>query len=627
MLHLRTISIAVALGATIQSGFPQQAVGQAVRRSEGEGARTFGDRCASCHGNPKVPAAPDPLVLKRMTPEHIYQVLTVGDMKDIAKNVPDPDKRAIATFLGGRRMNEGDQGAAKAMPNVCPANLPVRSLTAVPAWNGWGVDISNTRFQSARGAGLQSEDVPRLKLKWAFGFPEANSLYNQPTIVDGRVFVSSDSGYVYSLDAASGCVHWSFQAQAGVRGSITIAPVKGGSTKFAAYFGDVHGNVYSIDASNGELLWKVPVDPHPLSRITGAPVLYEGRVYVPVASLEEVESGSANYNCCTFRGMLVALNSETGKQVWKTYTIAETPHAIRKNSLGKDVMGPSGAGVWCSPALDPKRHAIYIETGNAFSDPPTETSDAVMALDMDSGKVLWSVQATANDVWHGSCGRGLGNGRNPGSVHPSDIGLQYPEENCPENGGPDQDFSGGAILATMPTGRNIVVAGQKPGIVWGLDPDKKGAVIWKVNIARARGNAGIIFGGAADNQSAYFNLRSGGAVAIQLSDGKEKWFTPVTAPETMKNHAGASAAVTVIPGVMFSAGLDGVLRAFSAADGKPLWDFNTDREFETVNKVAARGGSMGSAGAIVANGMVFVGSGYIGFQNGVPGNVLLAFAP
>jgi polyvinyl alcohol dehydrogenase (cytochrome) len=389
----------------------------------------------------------------------------------------------------------------------------------------------------------------------------------------------------------------------------------------------VHGNVYAVDAFNGELLWKIAIDPHPLARITGAPVVYNGRLYVPVASLEEVESGSANYACCTFRGMLAALDSETGKQIWKTYTIADAPHPIRKNSLGKDVMGPSGAGVWCAPAIDPKRHAVYIETGNAFSEPATETSDAVMALDMDTGKVLWTLQATAKDVWHGSCGRGTGNGRNPASVHKSDIGLEYPEENCPENGGPDQDFSGGAILTTLANGRDIVIAGQKPGVVWGLDPDKRGAVIWKVNIARAPGNAGIIFGGAADRENAYFNLRSGGAVAVDLSDGKEKWFTPVSAPAAMKAHAGSSAAVTLIPGVMFSAGLDGVLRAFSAADGKPLWEYNTDRDFDTVNRVPARGGSMGAAGATVANGMVFVGSGYIGFQNGVPGNVLLAFAP
>ena len=353
MLDLRTLSFVVAFAATVQLGFTQQTAGKPVRRSEGDGGRNFGDRCASCHGNPKVPDAPDPLVLKRMTPEHIYQVLTVGDMKDIAKNIPDDDKRAIATFLAGRRMSDGDRGAAKAMPNVCTSSPPVRSLTSVPAWNGWGVDIANTRFQPAGGAALRPGDVPKLKLKWAFGFPEATSLYNQPTIVDGRVFVSSDSGYVYSLDAASGCVHWSFQAQAGIRGAISIAPVKSGappgSTKFAAYFGDVHGNVYSIDASNGELLWKVSIDPHPLSRITGAPVLYEGHVYVPVASLEEVESGSANYNCCTFRGMLAALNSETGEQIWKTYTIAETPHAIRKNSLGKDVMGPSGGAYGAHP--------------------------------------------------------------------------------------------------------------------------------------------------------------------------------------------------------------------------------------------------------------------------------------
>jgi polyvinyl alcohol dehydrogenase (cytochrome) len=407
-----------------------------------------------------------------------------------------------------------------------------------------------------------------------------------------------------------------------VKSAITIGPVKGASAKFAAFFGDIHGNVYSVDASSGELLWKVAPDSQPLARISGAPTLYEGRLYVPIASLEEVESGGANYVCCTFRGSVAALNADTGKQIWKTYTIAETPKVLRKNSLGKDVMGPSGAGVWDAPTIDSKRRAIYIATGNAFSEPPTPTSDAIMALSMDTGKVLWSMQATENDIWHGGCGRGLGLGRTPGRG-----GSTYPVENCPENGGPDQDFSGGVILANTPDGHTILVAGQKPGVVWGLDPDKKGAVLWREDVNRTNANSGIIFGGAADDQNAYFNLKSGGLVAVQLSSGLEKWYTPMPPQESMKNHPGATAAVTAIPGVVFSGSLDGTLRAFTASDGRALWSFNTAQEFQTVNGVKAKGGSIGSAGATVAQGMVFVGSGYTGFQGGAPGNLLFAFAP
>lgn len=598
----------------------------AEHHTEGAGGHLFEDKCVSCHGNSQVPNAPDPSVLKKMTSEHIYQVLTTGDMKEIARDISEGDKRDIATWVGGRRMTSGEKPDAKSMPNVCAANPPIRDLTSAPAWNGWGVDLFNTRFQPAKAAGLSPAQVSRLKLKWAFAIPGATSVYGQPTIADGRVFFSSDTGYVYSLDAASGCVHWSFQAQSGVRTAITIGPMKGPRTEFAAFFGDIHGNVYAVDASNGELIWRVSIDPHPLARTIGAPKLYEGRLYVPVASLEEVESGSPNYICCTFRGMVAALDSDTGKQIWKTYTIAETPKVIRKNSLGKDVMGPSGGGVWGSPTIDPKRHAIYVETGNAFSEPATTTSDAVMALDMNTGKVLWSVQATAKDVWHGGCGRGVDQGRKARARGPAPA-VPYPPENCPEDGGPDQDFSGGAILISQPNGRDLLIAGQKPGIVWGLDPDRKGEVLWKSDINRSNANSGIIFGGAADGQNAFYNLKSGGLVAMELTTGLEKWYVPLPPPEAMKAHRGETAAVTLIPNVVFSAGLDGMLRAFTAFDGRLLWEYNTAQQFSTVNGLTAAGGSIGSAGATVAQGMVFVGSGYTGFQGGVPGNVLLCFVP
>lgn len=597
-----------------------------ARTSEGNGGRVFGNNCRSCHGNAQVPQAPAPAMLKRLPPETIYQALTTGEMKTQAQHLSDQDKRDIAEFLAGRRLGAAAAGDIKAMSNACSSNPPIRSLNSLPAWNGWGVDLSNTRFEPAKAADLSPEQVSNLKLKWAFGLPGASSVYGQPTIVDGRVFITSDSGYVYALDQNTGCVHWAFLAQSGIRSAITIGPIKAGSEKFAAFFGDVHGNTYAVDASNGELLWKVSIDPHPLSRITAGPKLYDGRLYVPVASLEEVESASADYPCCTFRGMMVALDADTGHQIWKTYTIADAPKILRKNNLGINVYGPSGAGVWSSPTIDPKRHAIYIVTGNAFSEPPTDTSDALLALDMNTGKILWSVQATQKDIWHGNCGRGIGMGRH---APPKRYSAEppYPPENCPDDGGPDQDFSGGVILKTLPNGQDLLVAGQKPGIIWGFDPDRKGAIVWKTSIARAKGNAGVIFGGAADNQNAYFALRSGGISAVQLTTGKEIWYTPTPPPADMAQHNGNSAAVSLIPGVVFSGSLDGMLRAFSATDGHLLWEYNTDQDFKTINGIAARGGSMGAPGPTIANGMLFVGSGYIGFQNGVPGNVLLAFAP
>ena len=387
-----------------------------------------------------------------------------------------------------------------------------------------------------------------------------------------------------------------------------------------------------VDASNGELLWRVPLDAHPLSRVTAAPKLYEGRVYFGLASLEEDESRNPSHICCTFRGVMAALDSETGRQIWKTYTIPEEPKLIKKNSIGVAYMGPSGSGVWTTPIVDPKRRALYFGTGNSFSE-PAKTSDSVMAMNMDTGKILWWVQGTADDVWHLGCpqtvpGRPVPP-RNPNQPPPGGGGTPYPADNCVEKTGPDWDYSASPSLATMPDGRTVIIAAQKQGVVRAHDPDRNGAVIWEQDVARriTGGGGETVFGGAVDDQNAYFGLHSGGLVALNLTTGVEKWHMPLKAPEAMATHRGIVAAVSVIPGVFFSGGMDGMLRAVSPMDGRTLWEFDTAQEFPTVNGVKAKGGSIGAGGPTIAKGMVFVGSGYVGFQNGVPGNVLLAFAP
>src|SRR4029079_764716 len=222
----------------------------------------------------------------------------------------------------------------------------------------------------------------RFQLKWAFGFPGATALYGQ-TVAGGRVYTTSNAGYVYSLDAATGCVHWAYHSQAVVRSGFTVAKLSPASNRIGVFFGDIHGQAYALDASTGDVIWKVQTDPHPLARITGTPVVNAGRVYVPVASLEEPESGQADYTCCTFRGMLLALDAVTGKQFWKTYTIAEEPMVVGKNSRGKEMFAAAGAVVWVTPIVDLKRRALYFGTGNAFSGTPN-TSNAMMAVNMDT---------------------------------------------------------------------------------------------------------------------------------------------------------------------------------------------------------------------------------------------------
>jgi polyvinyl alcohol dehydrogenase (cytochrome) len=464
---------------------------------------------------------------------------------------------------------------------------------------------------------------------WTFGFPGATATYGQ-TIADGRVFVSSNAGYVYALDAETGCLHWSFKAAAGVRSNITIGPLKKGGSKIAAFFGDIRGNAYALDTSSGELLWKAQIDAHPLARVTANPKYYDGHVYFALASLEEDESRSPNYICCTFRGVVASHDSETGKQLWKTYTIPDQPKVIKKNSLGVDYMGPSGAGVWSTPIIDTKRRAIYFGTGNSFSEPATY-SDSVMAMDLDTGKMLWWNQTMKDDIWHGGCQQTIPGRARAGAGGPG-RGNQppYPADNCVDKTGPDWDYGTTFNLVPTADGRTVIIAPQKQGVVRAHDPDKKGAVIWEQDLARAisGGSGETVFGGAVDDRTAYFGIHVGsGIAAVDLTTGIEKWFTPWKPAAGMETHRGVVAAVSVIPGVLFAGGMDGMLRAVSTYDGRTIWEFNTAQEFQTINGITAKGGSIGAQGPSVANGMVFVSSGYVGFQNGVPGNVLLAFKP
>jgi polyvinyl alcohol dehydrogenase (cytochrome) len=473
-------------------------------------------------------------------------------------------------------------------------------------WNGWANGPEGARYQPAAKAPSQ----PRLK--WAFGIPGASEVYAQPTVAAGQVYISSDAGWVYAIDPASGCVRWSFQAEGGVR-TAPIVGVIGGRTLL--FFGDIKSNAYGLDARTGEKVWRTLVDPHVLGRITGSPVLSKGRLYVPVSSHEEWIGSGSSYPCCTFRGILASLDAATGKIVWRTPVIAEKAKPTRRNSAGVQLWGPAGGAIWGSPAIDLKRGLIYVSTGDGYTAPAAPTTNSIMAMDLKTGRIAWTVQGSAGDAWLGGC-QTIAKGsaaKNP--------------ENCPDPTGPDYDFSSGVMLTTLADGRQLIVAGQKSGTVWALDPDRKGAVVWKTSLAKgpvdARGE--IIWGGASDGTSAYYGLTSGGFAAVDLKDGQVRWRRTVDpAAGRIRGHG---AAVSVIPGAVLSGGWDGLVRAVSTKDGGVLWSFDTVRDFQTVNGVPAHGGSMGAPGPIAADGTVYVSSGNVGVQNGLPGNVLLAFAP
>jgi polyvinyl alcohol dehydrogenase (cytochrome) len=464
-------------------------------------------------------------------------------------------------------------------------------------------------------AGFGAPDVPRLKLKWAFGFPGANAAPAQPAVAGGRVFVGSATGTVYALDAATGCTWWTYQAaEAAARTAVSVGPRPGG---WAVYFGDQAATVHALDAATGAVLWKTKVDDFWAARVTGSPLLSAGRLYVPVSSDEETQGLNAAYECCRFRGSVSALDAATGRLIWKTYTIADPPRPVGRNRSGTQLWGPAGAGVWSSPTLDVKRRVLYVGTGNAYNAPDPGVTDAILALDLETGRLVWSRQFTENDWYTFGC---------------------RITENCPEPVGPDFDFASSPILRELPGGRRVLIAAQKSGMVYGLDPDRDGAVLWSTRVGRGGPRGGVQWGPATDDRHVYVAVsdvvsaaphEAGGIHALRLADGGTFWYTPAPPlacrPGARGCNAAQSAAVTATEGVVFSGSVEGKLRAYSTASGAILWEFDTARAFPTVNGVSARGGSIDGPGPVAAGGMLFVNSGY-DFFLGDPGNVLLAFS-
>jgi polyvinyl alcohol dehydrogenase (cytochrome) len=593
-----------------------------------ESEALYRERCAACHEG-GVARAPETAALRQMSPQSIAAALTTGSMSAQAQGLDRAQVEALSQYLG-----RSERTLVKDAVCAAPSPAMPDALTQ-PHWNGWGGDLAQHRFQPASMALLSAADVPKLKLKWAFAFPGATRGGTQPTVVGGRLFVGGIGGQVYSLDAKTGCILWKFAADAAVRSAISIGIDERG---WSAYFGDQRANAYALDALSGELRWKTAVEEFKGARITGAPALAGGVLYVPVTSAEEVLAANPQYSCCRFRGSVVALDATSGKTLWKGYSIAEAPKPVRRSESDVQLWGPSGAGIWSSPTVDLDAGMIYATTGDSYSDPPASTSDAFLAFRLDTGELAWSRQMTADDAYTVACATAA-----PGV------------RNCPQANGPDLDFGSSAILVQLGNGKRALVAGQKSGVVHALDPDRQGAVLWQRRIGQGGTMGGVQWGSAADERNVYVALSDiktrpasgttegaqatyfgpkflldgtagGGLFALSLATGEVVWHTPHPGCGDAPGCSPAqSAAVTAIPGVVFSGGVDGHLRAYAAADGAIIWDVDTKRAYDTVNGVVGQGGSIDGPGAVVVAGMLYVNSGYV-FIGSAPGNVLLAFS-
>ncbi len=584
------------------------------------GAGLYRKHCASCHDAPSLESRiPAKSTLQAMRAAAILQSLETGVMRQQAAALSRTEKRSVAAFLGTSSVSVADRSR---FANPCPPSS-FQPDQAAPSWTNWGAGLNNWRHQST--SILTASNIPRLRLKWAFGFPDATTVRSQPAVFGGRIFIGSQDGTIYSLDASTGCQHWATTVAAQVRSGITIAALDGRVILLA---GDTGGFLHALDAATGTPLWKARPEPHPAAMISSTPVVHNGRVFFGISSYEEASALSPGHICCSFRGSVVALDAATGKLIWKTFTIVEPAKPGPLSKRGKPTMGPSGAGVWSAPTLDPAHGLLYVTTGDNYSDPPTPTSDAVIALAISDGQIHWTKQLLAGDAFNSSC------------THPE-------KYNCPDTDGPDFDLGASAILLQLPGGSRTLILAQKSGMLHAVDPDRKGEIQWQSRVGKGGVLGGIQWGPATDGTRIYVALSDiaftraypngperpirtlddksgGGLFAFNPRNGERLWQTPAPPCSPKPCSPAQSAAITSLAGVVFSGSVDGRLRAYSSIDGKIIWEYNTAWEFTTVNKVPAQGGSMDVGGPVIAGGMLFAGAGY-GQWGGIAGNVLLAF--
>ena len=574
--------------------------------------KIIAQRCSGCHTDTGLEingrTIPTTATLKAMQASRVYEALAHGKMMAQANGISDRDMRAVAEMVTGKKIEGSNDTLIASMTGNCTANPQMPDPKAGPEWNGWSPTLNNARFQSAAAAKLSAAQVPKLKLKWAFGLPLGGSSSSQPSVVAGRIFVGSDNSTLYSLDAKTGCAYWSYRTKAPGRTAPIVVPSHGHEgVKYAVYYTTGDKVVYALDAQTGKLIWQVSI-PGEGNGLTGSPAYYDGRLYVPLTASGVTAGFTPNVECCKSRGTVVALDTNDGKIIWRTETIPEPVEKISKNSIGTQVWGPGGASVWNSPTIDPKRGLIYVGTGNSYGPRAASTTDSIVALSLKDGSIQWHHQEF-KDAFMLGC---------PETSPAGEI--------CPEHLGQDWDFGGGsAILQSLGNGKDIVVAAGKGGVAVGLDPDQKGKLLWRTQLydtTPPTADGLVLFGGTADGKRVYFPLQQpgGGLKALELATGKVDWDAKVNA-----DKRGQVSAASSIAGVVFTGGWDGVLRAVDM-NGNVIWSFNTRQRFDSVNGVIAIGGSIGAPGPTIANGMVYVASGYPGFQNGTPGNVILAFS-
>ncbi len=574
------------------------------------GNEVFTNTCRACHGNPAFPKAPSQEAFSAMQPRVILNSLDNGKMRQQASRLSEEQREAVAEYLTNKMLT------TIVMPQEAYTHFSLHGNgNSLFDYSGWGGNLEGTGFRTTEQSGITPENVKSLQLKWSFAFPDESDVRSKPAIVGDWLIVGSQSGEVYALNRNTGKIGWHVTASNGLRSGIVIN--KEGKN-VTAYFVDGSTYTYAVDVKTGKILWSAKAGVEPMAMNTGTPVIYEGKIFVPISSIEVAVAADTSYNCCTSSGGVAALDIKTGDPVWYHRVINDSATTQGKKKNDKPFYGPSGAPVWCSPTVDTKRNLLYIGTGENYTLPTTNTSDAIQAIDMSTGKVVWNFQATEHDAWNMAC---------PVLV------------NCPVNSGRDLDFGMAPVLVTGADGKDRLIVGQKAGVVYALTPED-GILLWKTRIGKGGALGGIHWGMATDGKNIYAanadnilaldpddksRKASPGIYALDIITGKMIWKAPVPAVAGQPSYLSVnSAAPAVVPGVVFAGSNDGHMRAYSTTDGHILWDYNTVQKYQTVNGIEGNGGSIDSHAPVMADGMLYVNSGYSQFGEKA-GNVILAF--
>ena len=505
-----------------------------------------------------------------------------------------------------------------------PCSQEIASIDPLPLVNGWGLNQKNHRYVKSSSAGITPDVLNDLAVKWVFAIADTDAPHTQPLITSNTVVIGDGSGGVYALDRNSGCERWRFDAGSVVRTALRYIET---DDYHLISFGTLEADVFAIDLMTGEQRWRIKVDEHPQAMVTGSSVDHEGIIYQPISSWEVFWALNPFYSCCDFRSSIVAIDALTGEILWRSYTIDEPAKVTKPRLIFGDRRGPSGAPVWSQPTVDVKRNRLYVGTGENYSAPVTDTSDAIMAFDLTSGERIWSQQFLAGDAWTAACASPL-------------------DANCPEEDGPDLDFGAPPILVSLGT-KDYILAGQKSGDVYALDPDNNGQSLWAYKASSGGMAGGVHFGMAIDQTRGVLYVpisdRDVGIIgenppgtpkpslhAIDIASGKPLWTVPAPGDcidpknsKPIKNcHVGLSAAVTVTEDIVFAPSLDGYLYAFSSTNGELLWSYDTVRNYESVNKLESLGGAIDLGGVYLDGGQLFVSSGY-GQIGQLPGNAFI----